>query len=134
MKAETLFEVIGELDDDMIAETEKQSGTKGKRIGIRVMLVAAILAGLGLTAGAAPLIRNALKNGTLVSNHQAVFTPTDPDSGSSYEVRSHDIRVEIALDQTAPDYIEAFYIPEIPEGYEQFLGALYNQGSLFHCV
>lgn len=134
MKAETLFEVIGELDDDMIAETEKQSSTKGKRIGIRVMLVAAILAGLGLTAGAAPLIRNALKSGSVETNPHAAFTPTDPVSGNSYEIRTHEVRVEIELDKAAPEYIETFYIPEIPEGYEQYRGALYNQGSLLHCV
>lgn len=134
MKKEALFEAIGDLDTAMIAETEKISEGKGRRMGLRVILVAAIMAGLALTAGAAPLIRNALKDGSIDSNPIAAFTPTNPVNGSSYEIRTHDIRVEIELDETAPEFIETYYLPQIPQGYVQYHGALYNQNSLLHCV
>lgn len=130
MKKETLFEAIGGLDEAMIAET----APKRRTVGLRVALVAAIIAGLGLTAGAAPLIRNALKSGSVETNQLDAFTPTDPVSGNSYEIRTHDIRVEIELDEQAPETIETFYIPEIPQGYEQYHGAVYNENSMLHCV
>lgn len=134
MKQDELFQAIGGLDEEMLAETEEETGRKGRRLGVRVVLVAALLAGLGVSAVATPLIRNALKNGSLETNSLAAYTPTNPDNGHSYEIRTHEIRVEIALDETAPEYIETFYIPKIPEGYPQHYGGLYNQGSLLHCV
>ncbi len=124
MKNEKLFEAIGDLDEHMIAQTEIVPTQRSKRIGWRVMLVAAIVAGLGVTAVAAPILRNAVKGGKLETKPQTVYTPTDPVTGQSQELHSYEITLEVEFDQDAPKSIETYYIvPDIPEEFNrQFLG------------
>lgn len=126
MKKEQLFEAIGELDEAMLAETE--AGEKrAKRIGWRVTLVAAIVAGLAVTAGAAPLIRNALLGGKLETDDTAYFTPTNPTTGESHQEQRHAITLEVEFNADAPKSIETYYItPEIPAEFEQFHGHIYK--------
>ena len=134
MKKETLFEAIGNLDLSMIEQTEPNMSKRKKPAWGKIALIAAVIAGLGITAGAAPLIRNTLKNGSMNTHSLTAFTPTNPVNGSSYELQTHDIRVDIELNKNAPISIETYYMPEIPSGYIQYHGAIYNQNSLLHCV
>lgn len=129
MRNEKLFEAIGGLDDAMIAETERAVRKHTMRLGWKVVLVAAIIAGLAMTAGAAPLIRNALLGGKMEKDDTAWFTPTNPADGSSYECRQFEITLDVDMDKNAPKQIETFYIPQIPQEVPQYLGNLY-QGSV----
>lgn len=126
MRSETLFEAIGNLDENMIAETENVNTKNTKRVGWKVALVAAIVAGLAVTAGAAPLIRNALLGGKVETDDRAWFTATNPENGNSYELRQHEITLDVEFDEDAPIKIKTFYIPQIPEGYKQIYGYLYS--------
>lgn len=122
MKQERLFEAIGGLDETLIAETETVEKPRGKRIGWKVALVAAVVAGLAITAVAAPVIRNALLGGKTETDETQWFTPTNPQNGSCYEVREHRITLDVDMDAEAPKTIETFYVPRISEGYKQQYG------------
>lgn len=124
MKNEQLFEAIGGLDEAMIAETETEK--RGKRIGWRVALVAAIVAGLGITAVASPTIRNALLGGKMETDDRVWITNTDPADGSSYEVNVHEITLEVEIDADAPKSIQTYYIPQIPENMNQIKGHIHS--------
>lgn len=128
MKKEKLFEAIGNLDEEMLAETEEVTQIRTRRIGWKAALVAAVVAGLAVTAAAAPLIRNALKGGTLEPETQAGFTPTNPITGDSQAFVWHEIMLDVEFNEDAPRSIETYYmIPEIPEEFtNQDLGHIYK--------
>lgn len=127
MKNERLFEAIGGLDDSIIAETETVSRKRSGRIMKRTLLVAALVAGLAISAGAAPLIRNALLGGKLETSTQPVFLATDPATGKSPELRSHKITLKVEFNEDAPKSIETYYItPDIPVEYKQYRGHIYK--------
>lgn len=129
MKNEKLFEAIGGLDDTMIAEAETTVKKHTRRIGWKVVLVAAIIAGLAVSAGAAPLIRNALLGGKMETDDTSWFTPTNPVDGSSHEIRQFEITLDVDMDKDAPKEIETFYVPRIPENVPQYLGRIYGNNS-----
>ena len=127
MKNERLFEAIGELDETMLAETENTGEGCTRRMGWRVALIAAVVAGLAVTAGVAPLIRNALLGGKLETDDTAYFTPTDPTTGESHQEQRHEITLDVAFNEDAPKSIETYYItPEIPEEFKQYHGHIYK--------
>lgn len=129
MKTEKLFEAIGNLEDAMIAETELIKESRNGRIGWKVALVAAVVAGLAVTAAAAPLIRNALKGGKMETEDTVWLSPTDPVDGTSYEMRHHEITLEVEFNEDAPGSIENYYItPEIPDEFTQYLGHVMKDG------
>lgn len=121
MNQEKLFEAIGQLEDSLLAGAEDM-GRRHRRMGWKVMLVAAVVAGLAVTAAASPVIRNALLGGKVESDDTLWLTPTDPVDGSSFEVAEHYITLEVELDADAPKTVETFHLPKIPEGMEQLAG------------
>lgn len=126
MKEEQLFEAIGELDAAILAETEVNTGNI-KRMGWRVALIAAVVAGLAVTAAAAPLIRNALRGAQMKTDDSAWFTPTNASTGESQQVQSHDITLEVEFNENAPGSIMTYYItPEIPPEFRQYHGHIYK--------
>lgn len=130
MKKETLFEAIGELDEAILAETENIVTRSTKRLGWRAVLIAAVVAGLAVTAGAAPLIRNALVGGKMETDNTAYYTPTNPTTGESHREQRHEITLEMEFVEDAPDGIETYYItPEIPEEFEQYHGHIYKNAA-----
>lgn len=129
MKNEDLFEAIGGLDDTMIAETETVGRRKTGHTLRRTLLVAVLVAGMAISAGAAPLIRNALLGGKLETSTQPVFLATDPTTGKSPELQSHKITLKVEFNEDAPKRIEAYYItPDIPAEFKQYHGHIYKNG------
>lgn len=129
MKNEKLFEAIGGLDDAMLAETEAVDRRSAGRTLRRTVLVAALVAGMAISAGAAPLIRNALRGGEVEKDERPWFSATNPSNGASYESRSYEITLDVDIDENAPNQIETFYLPQMLEDAPQRSGNLYN-GSL----
>lgn len=126
MKKEKLFEAIGMLDEKMLAQAD-QPVKKHRWLGWKVALVAAVVAGMAVTAVASPAIRNALFGGKMVSDEALWNTPTDPADGSSYEVAQHHVTLEVELDQDAPKMIGTYYLPQTPEGMEQVAGHILGE-------
>lgn len=132
MKTEKLFEAIGDLDEQMLSEMEAVTQIRARRMGWKAALVAAVVAGLAVTAAAAPLIRNALKGGELVPETQAGFMPTDPNTGESPAFVTHEITLDVEFNEDAPKSVETYYItPDIPAEFSnQFLGHIYKDAML----
>lgn len=127
MKKEQLLEAIGELDEAMLAETEMTEGKRTRRITWRTALIAAVVAGMAVSAGAAPLIRNALQGGKLKTDDTAYFAPTNPVTGESHQEQLHAITLEVEFNNDAPEGIETYYItPEIPGEFDQYHGHIYK--------
>ncbi|MBQ7344778.1 MAG: hypothetical protein IJW45_01790 [Oscillospiraceae bacterium] len=120
MNREKLFEAIGQVDERLLAGAEVQK--KYRRLGWKVALVAAVVAGLTVTAVAAPAIRNALFGGKVETDDTMWITPTDPADGSSYEISSHEVTLAVDMDADAPKTIGTYYLPRVPEGMEQVAG------------
>ncbi|MBE6923944.1 MAG: hypothetical protein E7466_01720 [Ruminococcaceae bacterium] len=129
MTNEKLFEAIGDLDDAMIGETEGIQERRNGHLGWKMTLIAAVVAGLAITAVATPQIRNALKGGKLETEDTVWLSPTNPIDGTSYEMRHHEIRLDVEFNEDAPESIENYYIPpEIPDEYTQYLGHIMKDG------
>lgn len=124
MKKEELFEAIGQVDDRLLADADREKAHR--KLGWKVMLVAAVVAGLAVTAGASPSIRNALFGGKVETDDRTWFSATDPSDGSSYAMKSHEITLSVEMDEDAPESIQVYHIPQIPEGYKQIKGHVHD--------
>lgn len=123
MKNEKLFEAIGALDDGMLTDAEGTTMTRSRHIGWKAALIAAVVAGLAVTAMAAPRIYNALKGGTAETDDIVWMSATNPADGSSYEMKYHTITLEVDFQEDAPKSIDSYYIAsDIPDEFTQFLG------------
>ncbi len=130
MKSETLLETIGNLEEDILMEKGRSAGTV-RKLGWRVALIAAVVAGLALTAAAAPLIRNALKSAEVQSDESAYFMPTNPDNGESPQVQKHNVVLEVDILADAPARIQDYYVvSQVPAEFEQYLGHVYKDQML----
>lgn len=132
MKNEKLFEAIGNLDEEMLSETEAVTQIRTRCMGWKAALVAAVVAGLAVTAAAAPLFRNALKGGKLEPETQAAFTPTNPITGDSHAIVSHEITLDVEFNEDAPRSIETYYmITDIPAEFSnQYLGHIMKDACM----
>lgn len=124
MNAENLFQAIGELDDGMLMAADKEP-KRQRKIGWKVGLVAAVVAGLGISAAAAPAIYNAIFGAKVEKDEHVWISATDPADGSSYEMNVYEIRLELEVDENAPDSIEVFYVPDVPEELVQIKGYIH---------
>lgn len=124
MKKEKLFEAIGQLDESLLSGADMQK--PHRRVGWKVMLVAAVVAGMAVTAVASPTIRSALFGGKVETDDRTWFSATDPSDGSSYAMNSHEITLSVEMDEDAPESIQIYHIPQIPEGFTQIKGHLHG--------
>lgn len=130
MKSENLLDAIGNLDENILMENSKKGGTV-RRIGWRVALIAAVVAGLALTAAATPLIRNAMKGAQVKTDEAEYFMATNPENGESPQVQKHDVLLEVDINVDAPKRIETYYaIPEVSGEFRQYLGHVYKDEML----
>lgn len=127
MMREDLLEAIGNLDDKILAETEATASTASRRTIRRVVLVAALVAGLAVSAGAVPLIHSAVQGGTMKTDETAYFTPTNPANGESHRTQRHEITLDVQFDEAPPEQIEMHYmLSAVPDKYTQYHGQLYR--------
>ena len=131
MMKEKMFEAIGGLDEKLLADSENVKNVRYARVLRRGLLVAALVAGLAVTAAAAPRFRNALQGGSMQTDDTAYFTPTNPQTGESHENRRHEITLEVAFEENVPESIETFYmLHSVPEGFAQDHGYVYRDACL----
>lgn len=127
MKSEWLFEAIGQLDEQILAQTEEKT-MKHKHIIGKSLLIAAVIMGLAITAMAAPVIFNALKGAKVEKDHTSWYTPTN-SAGHSYEVRQYEITLDVEMNENAPNTIDVFYLPTVDDAVEQLYG-FHNEKGL----
>lgn len=123
MKKEDLFEAIGGLDVQMLSGAEKEKRRHGRRIGWKIAIAAAVIASLAVTAVAAPAVRKLFWSGEAQKEDFTAFTPTE-SNGNSQQVQGAEYRFsfEVTADEDAPETIQTYYLPQIPEGLEQVSG------------
>lgn len=131
MMNEKIFEAIGELDENLLVDVENVKSSRSNRVLRRALLVAALVAGLAVTAAAAPRFRSALRGGSAQTDHSDYFTPTDPQTGESHRQKRYEITLEVDFDQDAPREIEAYYMIErVSDGFMQYHGYVYEAAGL----
>lgn len=111
---------------------KKKSGGFGRGMA-RAVLIAAIVLALAATVFAAAEIRNqnrdpnrdAVKAGSVETDDEVWFTPTNT-AGNSYERRMHEIYLDVEMYPDAPQSVDVFYLPQVPEDHGQIHGYLYR--------
>ena len=139
MTREDLFKAIGQAEEHRLARCDAPSGivrwegddmenknTK-RPMGrmLRNVLVAAVVTALLATAAfAAPAAYEGI-TGSWLTEQWEWMTPTGA-AGGSRPFTTQEYVVEIQLDEDAPEEIETYYMPQMPEGYTQSFGNLYG--------
>lgn len=110
-----------ELAKEVLKMTQ-QNENRSPRWVLRTAMVAALVAMLATTVYAAPMIINAIFGE--VTGVEEFFTPTSP-SGESEIKTGYEITLEMNLNENAPEVIETFYMPDMPEEYIHSFGYAY---------
>ena len=114
MNVHELYDAIGQADEVYVAHSE-QTVTRGRRIGLRVGLIAAVLiAALSFTAAASPAFREWLF-GVHELHEEQIARPVAIE-GEDFGVFSEgklEIRPEVDLIEGYPTTIETFYVPTV---------------------
>lgn len=141
MTREDLFRAIGQVEESRLARcedmapsglacmegNEMEMNTKKRPAGrtLRNLLVAAVaVALLAATAMAAPAAYEGI-TGAWRTEEWEFYAPTDAN-GNSPVHKQQVYEVEIQLDEDAPEEIETYYMPQMPEGYTQSFGNIYG--------
>ena len=133
MKNEKLLNAIGSVSDELIedANLEKLHTTEARkhlypRKILRFGLAAVLIAGLlGVTALAVQYYRPFRGYEPQISDPIDVVSPTDPN-GNSYGGTMQEVSFRLPLNEDAPELIERYYFPDLPEMYEQSFGYAYD--------
>ena len=120
-KAFSVLHASGDTLQEVLNMTAKRK-QPGRRVHI-LIAAAAVLCLLVTTALAAPILYKQI-SGSVTESWEAA-TPTD-DQGSSVTGTVHMIRLDIPLNETAPDEIETYYLPQVPAEYPQSFGYAYG--------
>lgn len=132
MKNEKLLKAIGSVNDELIedANLEKLHTTENRRhlhprkilrFGLAAVLIAGVLGG---TALAVQHFRPFRGYEPQISDPIEVVSPTDPN-GNSYSGTMQEVSFRLPLNEDAPELIERYYFPDLPEMYEQSFGYAY---------
>lgn len=107
-----LMRAISAADPSDLEQSERIVRRRGSTT-LRLLLVAAAVALLTVTVFAVPAIRNALFG---VRTKQTYISRIFVEEGKAADVHESylDVSLDIALDNTAPASIEAYYIPMLP--------------------
>lgn len=152
MTREDLFKAIGQVEEHRLVRCDAPSGivrlegddmenkTKKRPTGrmLRNVLVAAVVVALMATvAFAAPAAYEGIA-GAWLTEEWEFYTPTGA-AGNSNPFTTQTFEVEIQLGENAPEEIETYYMPQMPEGYTQSFGNLYGgieviRRGLLHCA
>ena len=140
MKSGKLLDAIGEISDEMIADAavekrmmphrgEKTDSTwnvtSGSRRMLRLGIAVALIAGLLGTAALASSMWFFDGYHPQVDDSWDAVTPTD-DNGVSHIGSIYIISFSLPLNEDAPELIETYYFPQVPDIYEQSFGAAYT--------
>lgn len=139
MTREDLFKAIGQVEEHRLARCDAPSGivrlegddmenkTKKRPAGrmLRNVLVAAVVVALlAATAIAAPVAYEGI-TGAWLTEEWEWMTPTGAAGGSD-PFTTQKFEVGIQLGENAPEEIETYYMPQMPEGYTQYFGNVYG--------
>ena len=138
MKNERIFNAVGKISDDLIEDaaiskmescpkskkTEQQwlmpASRRAFRLGIAVALIACLL-GTAVFATTSWLFNGF--NAKVGDSWEAV-TPTEPN-GNSHSGSVYELSFYLPISENAPDPIETFYFPQIPDAYKHSFGYAY---------
>ena len=127
MKNEKIFNAMGLLNDELIedASLEKLHTTENrKRLQTRRMLRLGIAAALAISLlGTVALAVQHFRYELQISDPVEVVSPTL--NGVSQSGTMRHISFRLPLNEDAPDLIERYYFPDLPEMYEQSFGYAY---------
>lgn len=135
MKNEKLLNAMGLIRDELIedATLEKPRATEsGKhlhsrkilRFGLAAVLIAGLLGGTALAVQYFRPYQPFQGYEPQVGDPAEVVTPTR--NGVSYAAKRHDIAFRLPLNENAPELIEQYYFPDIPDMYEHNFGRAYD--------
>lgn len=141
MTREDLFRAIGQVEESRLAQCQGEAPSgivrlegddmenkKAKRPAgrlLRNVLVAAVVMALLATAAlAAPAAYEGI-TGFWLTQEWEWMSPTGA-AGDSQPFTTQEYVVEIRLGEDAPEEIETYYMPQMPEGYTQSFGNLYG--------
>ena len=139
MKNEKLLNAMGSIHDELIEDAdiknqkaeyaENRKHLKSHK-SLRFCLAAALIIGLlGITALAAEqLFRPFNGYEPHYDPPGDVVTPTR--NGVSHAAKKHDITFRLPLNENAPELIERYYFPQMPEIYEHNFGMAYAGRNL----
>ena len=109
-----------------VMKTEKKTATRGK-ITKAVVIAAIIVAFAATTALAAPAIHRALTGGHISTDRVFWVRPKELKLGERYlRGQTHNIYVDVQMNEDAPSFIEKFYMPILENDYEQQHGCVYK--------
>ena len=138
MKNEKMLKALGSISDELIEEaniqnlhttpnpntTERRKHLSSGKI-LRFGLAAVLIAGLlGVTALAVEQFRPFRGYEPQISDPVEVVTPTR--DGVSHSGQKHNVSFRLPLNEGAPELIEQYYFPNVPEMYEQSFGMAYD--------
>ncbi len=117
------FSVV-RASDELRLEVFNMTTNTGKRYNKtirRVLIAAAIIALLATTALAAPEIVNAIRGGS-TEYSSGGHNKAEWMQNSDILYDSYEVYLELELEPDAPDDVLIHYLPEIPTGYDQYVG------------
>lgn len=126
MKREDLFEAIGQMDEDFLAANETMPVRSMNRGLWRVVLVAAILASLTVTAAAAGYVWKEIYGGgtELTMDGQMKLEEFEAQGENVVHVSDvHHIWLDVTLEEDAPLYITTYYLPQLDGDWVQVYGS-----------
>lgn len=119
MKQEQLLEAIGGVEEGMLMEMEQPTHRTHMGVG-RVLLIAAIIALLVVTVGAAKGIFSLpIHDSQIATNETAAPFILDSEGNIiPIPVKGLQITMDVDIAENAPDYLEEYYLMDAPEGWQ----------------
>lgn len=118
------FSTVRASEDTLMEVLKMKENKNRSKKPLRLALLAALMVCLlATTVWAAPLVRKAISG--KVTQSSDAYTPMD-ETGNSYKVTIQKLTLEVPLNADAPELIEAYYMPQIPEVYPQNYGYAYG--------
>ncbi len=119
MNEHDLFNAIGAMDDRQLAACETPASRRRLRPLGKILLVAAVIAALSVSALAAPAIYNAITRVELHKNDHLLDTPDDTLTAD--QLGGYELFLQVDAKKDAPAVLEQAYIP----------GAILGEGAAY---
>lgn len=126
------FSVVKASDELRSEITDMISSTHARKTANflpKVLLVAVLITLLVITAYAAPIVLDAIKNGKTEFENSGYLPPTGPENLGPYD--RYDLYLDIEMEPNAPKTVDTYYLPELGDGYVQFFGNVWKSTTHF---
>lgn len=133
MKREQLLEAMGGIDEGLLLESER-TAPKGRRLFGKVLLAAAVIGALALTAAAATgLFSRPIGESEIITDE--TIAPFFMDSEGNIIMEGMEglkVTMEVAVNEDAPDVLEEFYVLEMSDKWTQLGGGGSGDGFFYY--